>query len=155
MLKQTVTTVLAILMFQQIASAACGDASPRTFKGDEALTLGYILKNSSIAQKSFNGDDVTWTITDLHCIQTNRGVLPDLMPAYSCSPPSAVGPITAKALFDALSEMGVLPDGTTGHVHEKATQVKCTINKNGAGGTDVNPTCSMTAAWGDECPSSN
>lgn len=155
MLKQTALTVLAAFTFIQGASAACGDASSRTFAGDEALTLGYILKNSSIAQKTFNGDDTTWTIAELRCTQTNRGILPDLMPAYACTPPTGVGPITAKALFDALSEMGVMPDATTGHVHEVATEVKCTINKNGAGGTDVNPTCSMKAAWGDECPSQN
>ncbi len=151
MFKQSVLTVAGILFFAHIAHAACGDLSKREFKGDEAVTLGYILKNSSIAQKTHDGDNTTWTIAELHCVQTNRGVMPDLMPAYKCTPPAGVGPITAKALFDALSEMGVMPDGTTGHVHELAKQVKCTINKNGTGGTDVNPTCSMKAAWGDEC----
>ncbi|WP_413586623.1 hypothetical protein [Bdellovibrio sp. HCB274] len=151
MLKQTALGLIGLLLVADIASAACGDMSSRTFKGDEAVTLGYILKNSAIAQKTVNGDDTTWTIATLTCTQTNRGVLPDLMPAYVCSPPAGVGPITAKALFDALSEMGVMPDATTGHVHENAKDVKCTINKNGTGGTEANPTCSMTAAWGDEC----
>ncbi|UYL07262.1 hypothetical protein B9G69_009405 [Bdellovibrio sp. SKB1291214] len=151
MFKQTVLTVVSVFAFSQFASAACGDMSKREFKGDQAVTLGYLLKNSSIAKKTFNGDDTTWTIDELHCVQTNRGVLPDLMPAYSCTPPTGVGPITAKSLFDAMSEMGVMPDGTTGHVHETAKEMKCTINKNGTGGTDVNPTCSMVAAWGDEC----
>ncbi|WP_413577556.1 hypothetical protein ACLVWU_04115 [Bdellovibrio sp. HCB290] len=151
MLKQITLGALGLLLTSEIASAACGDMSSRTFKGDEAVTLGYILKNSAIAQKTTNGDDTTWTITELKCTQTNRGVLPDLMPAYVCTPPAGVGPITAKALFDAMSEMGVMPDATTGHVHESANEVKCTINKNGTGGTDVNPTCSMKAAWGDEC----
>ncbi|WP_413294991.1 hypothetical protein ACLSU7_07765 [Bdellovibrio sp. HCB185ZH] len=151
MLKKSLLTAIGILYFTHYASAACGDLSTREFKGDEAVTLGYILKNSNIATKTYDGDNTIWTIADLQCVQTNRGILPDTMPAYKCTPPAGVGPITAKALFDALSEMGVMPDGTTGHVTEVAKEVKCTINKNGTGGTAVNPTCSMKAAWGDEC----
>lgn len=135
----------------QTAHGACGDLVPRTFNGDEAVTLTYIFKNSSIASKSTSGGVVTWSLANLQCRQTNRGVEPDLMPVYVCTTPSGIGPITAKALFDALSEMGVFPDGAAGHVYEVAKSIKCQVNKNGAGGDSVNPRCTLTAAWGDAC----
>lgn len=140
-----------ILLNNSFAKAACGDESSRTFNGDEAITLTYILKNSTIASKSTSGVTVTWSLAKLVCKQTNRGVLPDLMPAYSCSTPSGIGPITAKALFDAMSELGVLPDGAAGHVYETARTIKCKVNKDGSGGTAINPRCTLKAAWGDEC----
>lgn len=133
------------------AKAACGDESTRTFNGDEAITLTYILKNSSIAHKSTSGVTVTWSLPKLVCRQTNRGVLPDLMPAYKCTTPSGIGPVTAKALFDAMSELGVFPDGAAGHVFETAREIKCRVNKDGSGGTAINPRCGIKAAWGDEC----
>ncbi|WII70794.1 hypothetical protein QJS83_10010 [Bdellovibrio sp. 22V] len=138
-------------LIHNAATAACGDESTREFLGDEAITMTYILKNSSIAHKSTSGNVVTWTVSKLVCRQTNRGVLPDLMPDYKCSTPSGVGKITAKALFDAMSEMGVMPDGAAGHVYEQARTIKCSVNKNGSGGTSINPRCTMKAAWGDEC----
>lgn len=131
--------------------AACGDESFRTFNGDEAITLTYILKNSSIATKTTSGAIVTWSLAKLICRQTNRGVLPDLMPVYSCTTPSGVGPIAAKALFDAMSELGVFPDGAAGHVYEQAKNIKCKLNKYGSGGMAINPRCTLKAAWGDEC----
>ncbi|WP_413944381.1 hypothetical protein [Bdellovibrio sp. HCB-162] len=141
-----------VSMFQfSTAHAACGDLSERTFNGDEAITLTYILKNSLIASKSTSGVTVTWSLSKLNCRQTNRGVLPDLMPAYMCAKPSGVGKITAKTLFDAMSEMGVYPDGAAGHVIEEATNIKCQVNKDGSGGTAINPRCTLKAAWGDEC----
>jgi hypothetical protein len=143
--------VLSLFGFSLSAHAACGDESTRTFSGDEAVTLTYILKNSSIASKSTSGVTTTWSLPKLVCRQTNRGVLPDLMPAYDCSIPSGIGKITAKALFDALSELGVYPDGTTGHVNETARSIKCKVNKDGSGGTSINPGCILKAAWGDEC----
>ncbi len=143
--------ILVMFLSNSFAKAACGDESSRTFNGDEAITLTYILKNSSIASKSTSGVTVTWSLKKLICKQTNRGVLPDLMPAYSCSTPSGIGPITAKALFDAMSELGVFPDGAAGHVFEMARMIKCKVNKDGSGGTAINPRCTLTAAWGDEC----
>lgn len=134
-----------------LANAACGDESVRNFNGDEAVTLTYILKNSSIANKSTSGNTVTWSLSKLICRQTNRGVLPDLMPAYRCTKPSGIGAITAKALFDAMSELGVLPDGAAGSVFEQAKSIVCKVNKDGSGGTAINPRCSLKAAWGDEC----
>lgn len=134
-----------------LAQAACGDVSSRTFNGDEAVTLTYVLKNSSIASKTTSGNTVTWSLAKLICRQTNRGVLPDLMPAYNCTTPSGIGPITAKSLFDALSELGVLPDATTGHVYEQALSIKCKVNTDGSGGFAINPRCTFKAAWGDEC----
>ncbi|MGZ3749038.1 MAG: hypothetical protein ACXWRE_16175, partial [Pseudobdellovibrionaceae bacterium] len=134
-----------------LAQAACGDESTRIFNGDEAITLTYILKNSSLASKTTAGNTVTWSLARLVCKQTNRGVLPDLMPAYSCSPPSGVGPITAKALFDAMSELGVYPDGAAGHIYESANSIVCEVNQDGSGGTAINPRCSLRAAWGNEC----
>ncbi|WP_415062152.1 hypothetical protein [Bdellovibrio sp.] len=145
------SALILILLSNSFAKAACGDESSRTFNGDEAITLTYILKNSAIASKSTSGVTVTWSLAKLVCKQTNRGVLPDLMPAYSCSTPSGIGPITAKALFDAMSELGVLPDGAAGHVYETARTIKCKVNKDGSGGTAINPRCTLKAAWGDEC----
>jgi len=138
--------------FIQNAKAACGDMTPRTFNGDEAVSLTYILKNSSIATKTTVGNVVTWSLPNLVCRQANRGVYPDLMPVYDCSIPSGIGPITAKSLFDTMSEMGVLAEGTTGHLNEQITHIKCRLNKNGAGGEAINPRCVFTAAWGDQCP---
>lgn len=151
MLNHIGLSILIVLGLQNVAQAACGDESTRLFSGDEAITLTYILKNSSIATKSTSGNTVTWSLAKLVCRQTNRGVLPDLMPAYDCSTPSGIGPITAKALFDAMSELGVLPDGAAGHVYEQAKTIKCKVNKDGSGGTAINPRCSLRAAWGDEC----
>lgn len=133
------------------AKAACGDESLRMFNGDEAITLTYILKNSGIAAKSTSGVTITWSLAKIVCRQTNRGVLPDLMPAYNCQNPLGIGPVTAKALFDAMSELGVFPDGAAGHVSEQARLIKCKVNKDGSGGTAINPRCTLTAAWGDEC----
>lgn len=140
--------IFFIYGFQSLVEAACGNESARTFNGDEAITLTYIFKNSSIASKSTSGNTVTWSLSKLICRQTNRGVLHDLMPAYDCSTPSGIGSITAKALFDALSELGVFPDGAAGHVYEQAKSIKCQVNKNGAGGTTINPRCAFTAARG-------
>ncbi|WP_413580593.1 hypothetical protein [Bdellovibrio sp. HCB288] len=151
MLVKTILGIFVSLIIAESASAACGDMSPRTFKGDDAVTLAYILKNSPIGKKTINGDDTTWTVTEMKCTETNRGVQPDLMPAYECKPPLAVGPITAMALFEALDDMDVMPDATTGHVNQIAKDISCTINKNGAGGIANSPTCMMTAAWEDEC----
>lgn len=133
------------------AHAECGVESLRTFNGDEAVTLTYILKNSLIATKSTSGATVTWKLSKLVCRQTNRGVLPDLMPSYMCSTPSGIGPITAKSLFDAMSELGVMPDGAAGHVYETARSIKCEVNKDGSGGFAINPRCTIRAVWGDEC----
>lgn len=143
--------VFILCLDYSVAEAACGDESTRTFNGDEAITLTYILRNSPIATKSTSGNTVKWSLTKLVCRQTNRGVLPDLMPRYSCSIPSGVGAITAKSLFDAMSEMGVFPDGAAGHFFEQAKNIKCRLNKDGSGGTAINPRCTLTAAWGDEC----
>ena len=144
----------AILVFfsYSLSQAACGDESTRTFNGDQAISLTYILKNSAFASKSTSGNTTTWSLANLVCKQTNRGVLPDLMPTYSCTPPSGVGPLAAKDLFDAMSELGVMPDGAAGHVYETAKMIKCKVNTNGAGGTAINPRCSLKAAWGDQCP---
>jgi len=143
--------VLVSCFILPFANAACGDESVRTFNGDEALTLAYILKHSPIASKTATDATLTMSLSNLTCVQTNRGVLPDLMPTYACSVPNGVGAITAKALFDALSELGVFPEGTMGHVHEQAEDIKCEVNKEGAGGTAINPRCTLTAAWGNEC----
>ncbi len=150
-MKLVLTMILMSGLYSQ-AQAACGDITSRTFNGDEAVTLTYIFKNSSVASKSTSGNTVTWSLSALTCRQTNRGVLPDLMPVYACTTPSGIGPITAKALFDAMSEMGVLPDGAAGHVYEQAMAIKCKVNSNGAGGTAINPRCTFKAAWGDQCP---
>lgn len=139
------------VLLSSLSYAACGDESSRTFNGDEAVTLTYLLKNSSIASKSTAGVTTTWSLSKLVCVQTNRGVLPDLMPAYKCTTPSGIGKITAKALFDALSEMGVFPDGAAGHVYEQVKSIKCKVNNDGSGGTAINPRCTFTAAWGNEC----
>lgn len=148
--KLSVVILISFLNYS-LAYAACGDESTRTFNGDEAITLTYIFKNSAIASKSTSGNTVTWSLSKLVCRQTNRGVLPDLMPVYACSTPSGIGPITAKALFDAMSELGVFPDGAAGHVYEQAKTLVCKVNKDGSGGTAINPRCSLKAAWGDEC----
>lgn len=149
-MKVILSLILTCGLYSQ-AQAACGDVSSRTFNGDEAISLTYIFKNSTVASKSTSGNTVTWSLAKLTCRQTNRGVLPDLMPAYNCSVPSGIGPITAKSLFDAMSELGVLPDGAAGHVFEQATSIKCKVNKDGSGGTAINPRCTLKAAWGDEC----
>lgn len=133
------------------AQAVCGVESFRTFDGDEAVTLAYILKNTSIATKHTSGSNVTWKLTQLNCRQTNRGVMPDLMPVYACPTPGGVGAITAKSLFDAMLELGVLPDGAAGHVFQAAKSIRCQLNKNGSGGTAINPRCILKAAWADEC----
>jgi|GEM_PF-1938649 len=150
-LRRVLMAVVGAVALPSAVFAACGDMSTRVFNGDEAVTLTYILKNSPIAKKKTSGNVVTWSVADLQCRQTNRGVLPDLMPDYNCTKPSGVGKITAKALFDALSEMGVMPDGAAGHVFEEAKDIKCKVNKDGSGGTSINPRCMITAAWGDEC----
>lgn len=139
------------LSLGSVAHAACGDESSRIFNGDEAVTLTYVLRNSPWASKSTSGKTTTWSVSTLTCTQTNRGVLPDLMPAYKCSSPSGVGPITAKSSWDAMSELGVMPDATTGHVTHQARTIKCKVNGDGSGGLDINPRCTMKAAWGDEC----
>lgn len=149
-LKLIFVALIASLNYS-FAQAACGDESTRTFNGDEAITLTYILRNSSFASKTTNGVTVSWSLKKLVCRQTNRGVLPDLMPTYNCTIPSGVGRITAKALFDAMSELGVFPDGAAGHVYEQAKSIVCAVNKDGSGGTAINPRCSLKAAWGDEC----
>jgi hypothetical protein len=143
--------VLVSCLVLPFAHGACGDESARTFNGDEALTLAYILKHSPISSKSSTDVTLTMSISKLACLQTNRGVLSDLMPTYACSNPHGVGAITAKSLFDALSELGVFPDATAGHVHERAKDIKCEVNKDGSGGAAINPRCTFTAAWGDEC----
>ncbi|MEK2690214.1 hypothetical protein [Bdellovibrio sp. GT3] len=153
MFNKAVLGCVGLLLITETVSAACGDMLPKTFKGDDAVTLAYILKNSPIAKKTFSGGDTTWTITELKCTQTNRAVQPDLMPAYECKPPAAVGPVTAMALFETLDEMDVMQDATTGHVNQSAKDISCTINKNGNGGIANNPTCTMTAAWEDDCGS--
>lgn len=145
-----VLIILSIFQFSR-AYGACGDESVRTFKGDEAISLTYILKNTTIATKTVVGNTTTWSLSKLICRQTNRGVLPDLMPTYECSTPSGIGPITAKSLFDALSELGVFPEGAAGHIFEQAKLIKCRVNNDGAGGTAINPRCTLKAAWGDEC----
>jgi hypothetical protein len=144
-------SILITTFINSMAQAACGAESIRTFNGDEAVTLTYILKNSSIATKGTSGVTVTWSLSKLICRQTNRGVLPDLMPAYNCTTPLGIGPVTAKALFDAMSELGVYPDGSAGHVNEQAKSIKCKVNTDGSGGNSMNPRCTMKAAWGDEC----
>lgn len=151
MKKKWIMSFVAVICAGTSTHAACGDLSSRTFNGDEAVTLTYIFKNSTIATKSTSGNTTTWSLSKLQCGQTNRGVTADLMPAYNCSSPSGVGPITAKALWDAMSEMGVMPDGATGHVYEYAKSIKCKVNKDGSGGEAINPRCTLTAAWGDEC----
>jgi hypothetical protein len=133
------------------AKAACGDESIRTINGDEAISLTYVIKNSSFAKKTVVGETVTWFLQRLVCRQTNRGVLPDRMPAYNCTVPSGAGPITAKAFFDALSELSVYPESEPGHVTERASSIQCQVNSNGAGGDAINPRCRFKAAWGDEC----
>jgi hypothetical protein len=143
--------VLMAIVSHSIAKADCGEVSTRTFNGDEAVTLTYILKNSPFATKTTAGSTITWSVGTLTCHQTNRGVLPDLLPTYDCTTPAGIGPITAKALFDAMSELGVLPDGAAGHVYEQAKKIRCRVNTTGAGGMAMNPRCSMKAAWGDEC----
>lgn len=134
-----------------MAHAACGDFETRTIKGDEAVTLTYVLRNSSISTKTTVGATVTWSVANVICVQTNRGVEADLMPRYKCTSPSGVGSITAKSLWDAMSELGVMPDATTGHVYHQIKSTKCKVDKNGAGGMGENPSCNVTAAWGDQC----
>ncbi|MDG0816291.1 hypothetical protein [Bdellovibrio svalbardensis] len=148
---KAILSVILVSGLYSSAQAACGDESSRSFMGDEAITLTYILKNSTIAVKSTSGNTTTWSLAKLVCRQTNRGVMPDLMPVYNCSTPSGIGPITAKSLFDAMSELGVMPDGSAGHVNEQAKTIKCKVNKDGSGGTAINPRCTLIAAWGDEC----
>ncbi|MGZ3770509.1 MAG: hypothetical protein ACXVCP_10270 [Bdellovibrio sp.] len=150
-MSKLVCIFLISFLGHSFAQAACGDQTVRVFNGDEAVTLTYILKNSSIATKTTSGNTVKWSLNKLICRQTNRGVLPDLMPVYDCSTPSGIGRITAKALFDAMSELGVFPDGAAGHVYEEADSIACSVNKDGSGGTAINPRCSLKAAWGDQC----
>jgi hypothetical protein len=143
--------IVILNVFLSTANAACGDESFRTINGDEAISLTYVLKNSNIARKTVSGVTATWSLARLVCRQTNRGVLPDLMPAYNCTVPAGIGPIAAKALFDAMSELSVYPEGTTGHVNEQAKSIQCKVNTNGSGGDAINPRCRFKAAWGDEC----
>lgn len=144
--------VSAILLSFQGAHAACGDETVREFVGDEAVTLAYNVRYSSISKKKTDGNYVSWSIKKLVCVQTNRGVLPDTMPLYRCTTPSGVGKITAKALWDSMSELGVMPDGATGHVYHAASDIKCQVHKYGDGGNSANPHCWVKAAWGDQCP---
>ncbi|ASD62927.1 hypothetical protein [Bdellovibrio bacteriovorus] len=141
-----------ILLGVQNSYAACGDETVREFVGDEAVTMAYNVRYASFSKKKTSGDYVSWSIKKLVCVQTNRGILPDTMPTYSCSSPSGVGKITAKAMWDSMSELGVMPDATTGHVYHQAKDIKCQVHKEGDGGTSANPHCWVTAAWGDQCP---
>lgn len=149
---KTLGLLFSILIANPLAHGACGDLETRTIKGDEAVTLTYVLRYSPISTKTTVGTQVAWSVPKVTCAQTNRGVEADLMPNYSCMTPSGVGKITAKSLWDAMSELGVMPDATTGHVYHEIRNTKCKVDKNGAGGMANNPTCVITAAWGDECP---
>ncbi len=144
-------TTLYVLA-SSLTHASCGDESVRTFKGDSAVAITYLFKNSTFAHKVTSMTALTWTLTKLTCSQSNRGVLPDLMPTYICAAPSGMGPITSEAFFDAMSELGILQEGAAGHIYGQAKGISCKLDKDGTGGTTLNPTCSIKAAWADECP---
>lgn len=146
-----IMTVLATALVCSTGQAVCGTESFRTISGDSAISLTYILKHTSLAAKLVAGNSITWSLANLVCRQTNRGMVPDLMPVFACSPPASVGPITAKALFEALSDLGVYGEGAAGHIYEQAKSIQCKLNKNGVGGTATNPRCTLKAAWADEC----
>ncbi|KYG60469.1 hypothetical protein AZI85_13475 [Bdellovibrio bacteriovorus] len=151
MFSKICVSAFSIFFLSLSAQADCGDEVTREFSGDEAVTMAYLLKNTNFAKKTNEGYVATWTLPDLQCVQTIRGVNPDVLPTFSCSKPAKVGLIAAKDFFDALAELGVMPEGGMSQVNIKAKNIICKVHRKGEGGYAVNPRCSVTARWGDEC----
>ncbi|KHD89978.1 MAG: hypothetical protein OM95_00120 [Bdellovibrio sp. ArHS] len=141
----------AVSLFSFVARADCQDVLARDFNGDEAVTMTYLLKNSNFAKKTNVGYDIVWTLAELQCVQTIRGVNTDLLPTFSCAKPAKAGLLASKMFFEALSEMGVMPEGGMSHVNIGAKNIVCKVNRKGEGGYAINPRCSVTAMWADEC----